>query len=93
MAAIIAPASLAFPPTPFLLRDMSDSLGQMVVVPDDRWEYMITLLRDDYLNPNQELQFIETDQGPFIYLPDMQYLPNGTNENGIYEFPFTKRGL
>ena len=68
---------------------MSDSLGQMVVVPDDKWEYMITLLRDDYLNPNQELQFIETDQGPFIYLPEMHYLPNGTNENGIYEFPFT----
>ena len=93
MSVIIAKTSIACPPMPFLLSDMADSLGQMVVVPDDRWDDMITLLRDDYLNPNQELQFIETDQGPFIYLPEMHYLPNGTNENGIYEFPFTKRGL
>ena len=90
MAAIIAPASLACSPTPFLLSDMSDALGQMVVVPDHKWKCLIALLQKDYLKPNQELQFIETDQGPFIYLPEMHYLPNGTNKDGIYEFPFTK---
>lgn len=47
---------------PFLLNDMSDSLGQMVVVPDDKWDEMIAMLH------RYEIQFIETDQGPFIYV-------------------------
>lgn len=73
MAAIIAPASLATPPMPFLLRDMSESIGQMVVVPDDRWDDVIKILQ------RHKIQFIETDQGSFAYLP------NGDANGGLFE--------
>jgi len=42
---------------------MSDSIGQMVVVPDDKWDEVIAMLH------RHEIQFIETDQGSFAYLP------------------------
>ena len=67
---------------PFLLSDMSDSLGQLVVVPDDRWDDVIALLKSEYLNTT-DIQFVETDQGPFIYIPD------GDVKDGIFVRPTT----
>ena len=79
MPAIIATASLASPPMPFLLNDMSDAIGQMIVVPDDRWDDVIKMLRIHECQVH-EIQFIETDQGPFIYLVACDL------KDGIFEF-------
>ncbi len=73
VSVIVAKTSIACPPTPFLLRDMSDSLGQMIVIPDDKWDEVIKMLH------RHEILFIDTDQGQFIYLP------NSDVKNGVFE--------
>ena len=79
VTAIVAPASMASPPMPFLLRDMSDAIGQLVVIPDDKMGEVIAMLQKRH-----DLQLIETDQGSFIYLP------NSDVKDGIFELRSTE---
>ena len=57
---------------------MSDSLGQMILIPDDRWAEVIEMLH------RHEIMFIDTDQGQFIYLPDSDV------KNGVFELRSTE---
>lgn len=69
MPAIVAPASVACTPTPFLLDDHSDLLGQMVVIRDEDWDEFIEMAKG-MLRPGKELIIVETDQGPYCFLTE-----------------------
>ena len=70
MPALIAPVRVACAPMPFLLEDQFDAYGQLVVVPDENWEYMIDWVKQELLLPGREPTIIETEKGPFMQIRD-----------------------
>ena len=63
MPALVAPVSVACDPMPFLLQDQFDAIGQLVVVPDERWDELVEMMR-----AVNDVIIIETNQGPFMLI-------------------------
>ncbi len=70
MAVLVAPASTAVEPRPFLLSDQFDALGQLVVVRDEDWDDIVKWTQEHLLLPDREVTIVETQQGPFMFIPD-----------------------
>ena len=70
MTAVVAPLRVACKPMPFLLEDMMDILGQLVVVPDENWDELVEWVRTELLLPGRSVTIVETDKGPFMVIPD-----------------------
>lgn len=72
MTAIVVPASIAvmelpvsLRPMPFLVSDIFDAVGQLVVVRDEDWDEVVE--RCIQLSPEDNLPtIIETEDGPFM---------------------------
>ena len=69
MPALLAPALIACEPMPFLLRDQFDAIGDIIVVPDSDWDGVVALIRSKTL-PGKDVIIVETDQGPFMIIPN-----------------------
>lgn len=76
MTAIVAPASVAVKPMPFLLEDLLDSLNQLAVVEDERWDELLRMAREKWLLPGREPTIIDTPKGPFLLILDEDVRPD-----------------
>ena len=69
MPALIATSLLACEPMPFLLRDQFDAVGDIIVIQDADWDDVLALMRSKTL-PGKDVIIVETEQGPFMFIPD-----------------------
>jgi hypothetical protein len=66
MSTVIAPASVAAKPMPFLLENLFDVFGDMGVVFDEDWDEVVEVTRKIMEEKGGSIEIIETDQGPIM---------------------------
>ena len=60
MSTVVAPMSVALEPMPFLLKDQFELVGDLVIVPDEKWDSLVEMLG------TEDNSIIETERGPFM---------------------------
>ena len=76
MAFIVATASMACnKPWPFLLQNEFDILNQLVIVPDDNWDWTMEFIQG-LLRPGEKLNLVDTPKGQFLSVTDDQIDPD-----------------
>ena len=81
MTALVAPALVAAFPMPFLLENQFDVVGQLVVVPDERWDEMVAIVHGWNLQ-DECVTVIETDQGPFMIINGVTFEDEEDGDSG-----------
>jgi hypothetical protein len=66
MSTVIAPASIAAKPMPFLLQNLFDVFGDMGVVFDEDWDEVVEVTRKTMEAKGGSIALIETDQGQIM---------------------------
>lgn len=82
VTALVAPAKVAAFPMPFLLENQFDVVGQLVVVPDENWDEMVTIV-NGWNVQDKCVTVIETDQGPFMIIEGVAFEDEEDGDSGV----------
>ncbi len=80
MSTVIAPASIAAKPMPFLLENLFDIFGDMGVVRDEDWDAVVAVTKTTIEARGGSIALIETDQGQIMMVLDTPLPTEVTNE-------------